>query len=48
MKAIVQDGYGPADQVLRLTEVDKPVPAADEVSTSPISRIGTQARYITK
>ena len=31
MKAIVQDGYGPADEVLRLAEVDKPTPAADEV-----------------
>lgn len=30
MKAIVQDTYGSAD-VLRLREVDKPVPAADEV-----------------
>lgn len=29
MKAIVQDRYGPPD-VLRLAEVDKPVPAADE------------------
>ena len=31
MKAIVQDGYGPAEDVLRLAEVDKPTPAADEV-----------------
>ena len=31
MKAIVQEGYGPADQVLRLADVEKPIPAADEV-----------------
>ncbi len=30
MKAIVRDVYGPPD-VLRLEEVERPVPAADEV-----------------
>jgi NADPH:quinone reductase-like Zn-dependent oxidoreductase len=31
MRAVVQDGYGPAEEVLHLAEVDPPVPKADEV-----------------
>ena len=31
MKAIVQDKYGPPDDVLQLREIDKPVVADDEV-----------------
>lgn len=31
MQAIVHDRYGPPDEVLDLREVDKPVPADDEV-----------------
>jgi NADPH:quinone reductase-like Zn-dependent oxidoreductase len=31
MKAIVQDGYGTADTVLRLADIDRPTPGDDEV-----------------
>ena len=31
MRAVVQDGYGPAEEVLHLAEVKPPVPKADEV-----------------
>jgi NADPH:quinone reductase-like Zn-dependent oxidoreductase len=31
MRAVVQDGYGPAEEVLHLAEVEPPVPKADEV-----------------
>jgi NADPH:quinone reductase-like Zn-dependent oxidoreductase len=31
MRAVVQDGYGPAEEVLHLAEVDPPVPKPDEV-----------------
>lgn len=31
MRAIVQDGYGPSDRVLRLAEIDRPEPGDDEV-----------------
>jgi len=31
MKAIVQDGYGPLDEVLQLEDVDKPTLKGDEV-----------------